>query len=197
LLRLINTVIMARTPTKQIPLGFNAPDFRLPEPLTGNWVSLEDIKGEKGTLVMFICNHCPFVKHVMDELIRVGKDYKDQGIGIAAINSNDVENYPDDHPDRMAELARKKNFPFPYLFDESQEVARAYEAACTPDFNLFDANGKCVYRGQLDGSRPGNEVPVTGRDLRQALDQVIRGEEVPEDQMPSIGCNIKWKVQVT
>ncbi len=193
MLNLKNTVAMARTPTKQIPLGFDAPGFRLPEPLTGNWVSLEDIKGEKGTLVMFICNHCPFVKHVLDELIQIGNDYRNKGIGIVAINSNDVENYPDDHPDRMAELAREKNFPFPYLFDESQEIARAYEAACTPDFDLFDADGKCVYRGQLDGSRPGNEVPVNGEDLRRALDQVIRGEEVPQDQMPSIGCNIKWK----
>ncbi len=184
---------MARTPTKQIPLGFEAPYFELPEPLTGKTISLEDVKGEKGTLVMFICNHCPFVKHIIDELVQIGNDYKDKGIGFAAINSNDVMNYPDDHPDKMKELAEEKKFPFPYLFDESQDVARAYEAVCTPDFDLFDASGKCVYRGQLDGARPGNDVEVTGSDLRKALNQVIHGEDVPEDQMPSIGCNIKWK----
>ena len=184
---------MARTPTIQIPLGFDTPYFELPEPLTGKNVNLEEVKGKKGTLVMFICNHCPFVIHVIDELVKVGFDYKDKGIGIVAINSNDVKNYPDDHPDKMIDFARSHNFPFPYLFDESQEIAKAYEAACTPDFNLFDADGKCVYRGQLDGSRPGNKVPVTGIDLRAALDHVINGEKVPEDQMLSIGCNIKWK----
>jgi len=184
---------MARTPTKYIPLGFGAPDFNLPEPLTGKMVSLNEVKGERGTLIMFICNHCPYVKHVIDELIKIGFDYKDKGIGIAAINSNDVENYPDDHPEKMKALANEKNFPFPYLYDESQDVAKAYDAACTPDFDLFDANGKCVYRGQLDGARPGNDVPVTGTDLRNALDQVLNGEKVSEDQMPSIGCNIKWK----
>ena len=184
---------MARTPTKNIPLGFEAPNFKLPEPLTGKMVNLNDIKGEKGTLVMFICNHCPFVIHVFDELISIGNDYKDIGVGIVAINSNDIVNYPDDHPDKMKALAEKKKIPFPYLFDETQDIAKAYNAACTPDFNLFDANGKCVYRGQLDGARPGNDIPVTGEDLRRALDQVIKGENVPEDQMPSIGCNIKWK----
>ncbi len=168
---------MARTPTKNIPLGFDAPNFKLPEPLTGKMVSLNDIKGKKGTLVMFICNHCPFVIHVLDELIGIGNDYKETGIGIVAINSNDVVNYPDDHPDKMKALAEKKNIPFPYLFDETQDVARAYNAACTPDFNLFDANGKCVYRGQLDGARPGNDIPVTGEDLRRALDQVINGRK--------------------
>ena len=131
--------------------------------------------------------------HVLDELISIGNEYKNKGVGIVAINSNDVDNYPDDHPDKMKELAKEKKFPFPYLFDESQDVAKEYEAACTPDFNLFDKDGKCVYRGQLDGSRPGNDIPVTGVDLRKALDQVINGKEVPEDQMPSIGCNIKWK----
>jgi peroxiredoxin len=184
---------MARTPTIQIPLGFDAPFFELPEPLTGKTVSLNDIKGKRGTLVMFICNHCPFVIHVIDELVRIGFDYKEKGIGIVAINPNDVVNYPDDHPDKMKELADRLNFPFPYLFDESQEIAKAYQAACTPDFNLFDADGKCVYRGQLDGSRPGNDIAVTGVDLRVALDQVIRGEKVSGNQMPSIGCNIKWK----
>lgn len=184
---------MARTPTKDIPLGFEAPDFELPDPRTGKMVKLQDVQGDKGTLVMFICNHCPFVKHVMHELVNLGNDYVSKGIGMVAINSNDVHNYPEDHPDKMKELAEELDFAFPYLYDESQEVAKAYEASCTPDFDLFDAGGKCVYRGQLDGARPGNDIPVTGVDMRQALDQVLRGEHVPEDQMPSIGCNIKWK----
>ena len=184
---------MARTPTIQIPLGFDAPGFTLPEPATGKMVSLDEIKRPKGTLVMFICNHCPFVKHVIDELVQLGHDYLEKGIGIVAINSNDVENYPEDHPDKMKELVEQLKLPFPYLYDESQEVAKAYQAACTPDFNLFDADGKCVYRGQLDGARPGNDIPVTGVDLRHALDLIILGQPVPEDQFPSIGCNIKWK----
>jgi len=184
---------MPLTPTKPIPLGFDAPHFELPDVVSGKMVTLDDVKGEKGTLIMFICNHCPYVKHVIDELVRMGYDYIPRGIGIAAISSNDVENYPEDHPDKMKELAVKLKFPFPYLYDESQDVARAYDAACTPDFNLFDAAGKCVYRGQLDGSRPGNNIPVTGSDLRRALDLVLKGEKVPEDQIPGTGCNIKWK----
>ena len=184
---------MARTPTNQIPLGFKAPDFELPEPLTGRMVSLEEVMGKKGTLVMFICNHCPFVIHVRDELVSIGNDYMPKGIGMVAINSNDVANYPADSPDKMKELEKGEKFPFPYLFDDSQDTAKAYDAACTPDFNLFDADGKCVYRGQLDGARPGNDVPVSGSDLRKAMDLVLNGDKVPEDQMPSIGCNIKWK----
>jgi len=184
---------MSLTPTKPIPLGFDAPYFTLPDVVTGKTVSPDDIKGKKGTLIMFICNHCPYVKHVINELIRIGYDYIPKGIGMAAISSNDVENYPDDHPDKMKALAEKLKFPFPYLYDESQKVARAYDAACTPDFDLFDAGGKCVYRGQLDGSRPGNDILVTGTDLRQALDLVLKGKNVPENQMPSMGCNIKWK----
>ncbi len=185
---------MSLTPTIKIPLGFTIPEFKLPDAITNSVVSSDDIKGEKGTLVMFICNHCPYVLHVIHELIKIGYDYLPEGIGIVAINSNDVKNYPDDHPDRMKELALSLKFPYPYLFDETQEVAKAYDAACTPDFNLFDASGKCVYRGQLDGSRPGNDKPVNGKDLRAALDLVLAGEDVPEDQMPSTGCNIKWKV---
>ena len=185
---------MSLTPTKAVALGFDAPDFKLPEPRSGKNIALKDVKGEKGTLVMFICNHCPFVKHVIRELVNIGNDYIPKGIGMVAINSNDVKNYPDDHPDKMKLLAEKLDFPFPYLFDESQEVAKAYDAACTPDFNLFDAESKCVYRGQLDGSRPGNDIPVTGTDLRKALDLVTNGENVPEKQTPSVGCNIKWKI---
>lgn len=184
---------MALTPTKQIPLGFNPPGFNLPDVISGENRTYADIKGEKGTLVMFICNHCPYVKHVIDELVNIGLDYMPKGIGMVAINSNDVENYPDDSPENMVVFANKHGFPFAYLYDETQETAKAYDAACTPDYNLFDANDKCVYRGQLDSSRPGNTVPVNGEDLRRALDRVLNGEKVPENQMPSTGCNIKWK----
>lgn len=184
---------MALTPTKQIDLGFTAPDFSLPDVISGEHKTYQQIRGDKGTLVMFICNHCPYVKHVIHELVRIGKDYLPKGIGIVAINSNDVKNYPDDSPEKMIEFARQQSFPFPYLFDESQDVARAYDAACTPDYNLFDAEDKCVYRGQLDGSRPGNDKPVNGEDLRRALNQVLNGETVPAKQTPSTGCNIKWK----
>lgn len=185
---------MARTLTTEIPLGFKAPDFTLPEPLSGREVSYADIRGEKGTVVMFICNHCPYVIHIREELVRVANDYLGKGIGFVAISSNDIKNYPDDHPIHMAELARKLTFPFSYLYDESQSVARAFDAACTPDFSVFDANDRCVYRGEFDGSRPGNEVPVTGESLRAALDLLVAGKEVPaERQRPSMGCNIKWK----
>lgn len=184
---------MSLTPTSKIPLGFDMPDFELPDSVTGNMVSSFDIKGKNGTLVMFICNHCPYVIHVVDELVRIGNDYMNEGIGIVAVNSNDVVNYPEDHPDKMKEFAEKHKFPFHYLYDETQLVAKAYDAACTPDFNLFDADGKCVYRGQLDVSRPGNDNPVSGEDLRAALDLVIARKNVPGDQIPSTGCNIKWK----
>jgi hypothetical protein len=184
---------MALTPTKQIPLGFNPPEFSLPDVISGDNRTYADIKGEKGTLVVFICNHCPYVKHVIEELVNIGLDYMPKGIGMVAINSNDVENYPDDSPENMVMFANKHGFPFAYLYDETQEVAKAYDAACTPDYNLFDANDKCVYRGQLDSSRPGNTVPVNGEDLRRALDQVLNGEKVPEKQIPSTGCNIKWR----
>ena len=184
---------MSLTPTKAVALGFSAPDFDLPDTRTGNTVSFKDIKGDKGTLIMFICNHCPYVKHIIRELVKIGNEYIPKGIGIVAINSNNIVKYPDDHPDKMKMLAEELNFPFPYLFDESQEIAKAYDAACTPDFNLFDANNRCVYRGQLDSSRPSNNVPVKGADLRKSLDQVLNGEQVPLEQTPSIGCNIKWK----
>ena len=186
---------MAETPTKQIPLGFKAPDFNLADTVSGKIKSFDEIKGSKGTVVMFICNHCPYVKHIIHELVRVAKEYFHWGIGFVAISSNDVLNYPQDHPDKMKDFAAEQDFPFPYLYDESQEVAKAYDAACTPDFGVFDADDRCVYRGQFDDSRPGNDKLVSGRDLRKSLDLILAGEPVPEDQIPSVGCNIKWKQQ--
>ena len=173
---------MARTQTTSISLGFQAPEFSLPDPKSGKELSLSDIKGTKGTLVIFMCNHCPFVVHVIDELVRLGNDYLNSGINIVAINSNDVENYPDDSPEKMKQLSKEKQIPFPYLFDESQEVAKAYDAACTPDFSVFDAAMKCIYRGQLDGSRPGNDVSVDGRDIRMVFEAILAGEEVVKNQ---------------
>lgn len=176
------------------PLGTVAPDFKLHDSVSGKLLSLIELKGKRGTLVMFICNHCPFVVHVNEELVRLGNDYKNSGVNLIAINSNDVQNYPDDSPEKMTAVAKRLGYAFPYLFDETQKVARAYDAACTPDFFLFDANLKLVYRGQLDDSRPGNGVPVTGKDLRTALDALIAGRTISENQRPSLGCNIKWKV---
>ena len=176
-----------------VELGRKAPDFRLPDVVTGKLVSRADVSGPKGLLAMFICRHCPFVKHVQDELARIGRDYQASGIGVVAIGANDAATQPDDRPESLAEMSRELGFTFPYLYDESQDVARAYDAQCTPDFFLFDASGKLVYRGQLDSSRPGNGIPVTGEDLRRALDAVVAGSAVPTDQKPSIGCNIKWK----
>lgn len=184
---------MARTPTVQIPLGYTAPDFRLPDTVSGSERSLSELRGSVATVVMFICNHCPFVVHVQQELVRIAEDYLPQGIRCIAISSNDVANYPQDSPVMMRALAKEAGFPFPYLYDESQEVAKAYFAACTPDISVFDADLKCVYRGQLDGSRPGNDVPVTGKDLREVLDLILSGQRIPADQIPSLGCNIKWK----
>ena len=174
-------------------LGAIAPDFTLHDTISGKSVSLHGIKGEKGTLVMFICNHCPFVIHVNEELVRLGREYPSRGVKMVAINSNDVEKYPDDSPEKMTLTAKKLGYPFPYLYDESQEVAKAYDAACTPDFFLYDSDLKLVYRGQLDDSRPGNEIPVTGKDLRKAMNALIQGKQIDEDQRPSLGCNIKWK----
>lgn len=176
-----------------LPLGTKAPTFNLVDAVTKNSYSLEDIKGTKGTVVMFICNHCPFVKHVNDELVRTANDYRVTGFGFVAINSNDIEKYPQDHPDLMWKTAREENYPFPYLFDTTQDVAKAYKAACTPDFFVFDAELKLVYRGQLDNSRPGNGIPVNGRDLRESLDNILNNNPQRKDQKPSIGCNIKWK----
>lgn len=184
---------MARTPSNMLPLGTIAPDFTLVDAVTNNATSLDDIKGEKGTVIMFICNHCPFVIHVNQEIVRIANDYRVQGFGFVAISSNDIENYPQDAPQFMWKTAQKNNYSFPYLYDETQEIAKAYDAACTPDFYLFDSELKLIYRGQLDDSRPGNGIPVNGRDLRQALDAVLRNATVSEVQKPSIGCNIKWK----
>ncbi|MGS2761339.1 thioredoxin family protein [Sinomicrobium sp. M5D2P9] len=184
---------MARTPSNMLALGTRAPEFHLPDTVSGKNISLSDIRGETATVIMFICNHCPFVKHVNAEITGLATDYGRKGIGFAAISSNDVDNYPDDAPDLMAENAREQGFPFPYLYDETQETAKAYDAACTPDFYIFDKALKLVYRGQLDDSRPGNGIPVTGEDMRAALDALLKGEEIPEIQKPSIGCNIKWK----
>jgi len=184
---------MASTPTTQIPLAFNAPHFTLPDMISGKELTINDIKGDKGTVVMFICNHCPYVIHVLDEIVRLGNEYVDRGFGFVAISSNDVEKYPADGPNKMKELARLKEFPFPYLYDETQDVARAYDAVCTPDFSVFDQDLKCVYRGQLDNSRPHNNEPNDGKDLRNVLESIIAEKTVSKDQKPSIGCSIKWK----
>lgn len=186
---------MARTPSNMLPLGTIAPPFELLDTVTGKNISLDSIKGKKGTVVMFICNHCPFVIHVNPEIARLGMEYQKKGIGFVAISSNDVENYPQDAPDLMKVKAKEEHYSFPYLYDETQEVAKEYDAACTPDFYLFDDLLQLVYRGQLDDSRPGNGLPVTGSDLRNALNSLLTGTMINPVQKPSIGCNIKWKVQ--
>jgi peroxiredoxin len=183
---------MALTPSTMLPLGSKAPAFRLPD-TDGSLVSLDDFKDAPALLVMFICNHCPYVKHVREELARLGRDYRAKGVAVVAISANDVTAHPDDSPERMAEEKQAAGYTFPYLYDESQETAKAYQAACTPDLYVFDRNRALVYRGQLDDSRPGNNLPVTGRDLRAALDAVLAGQPAAETQKPSIGCNIKWK----
>jgi peroxiredoxin len=182
---------MARTPSTMWPLGTTAPDFSLMN-VDGQMVSLSDFAGAPALLVMFICNHCPFVKHVADQLAALGRDYTAQGVGIVAINSNDVSKHPADSPEQMVAEAEERGYVFPYLYDETQEVAKAYRAACTPDFFLFDADKKLVYRGQLDSSRPDSGIPVTGEDLRAALDAVLAGKPVAAEQRASLGCNIKW-----
>lgn len=184
---------MAKTPSNMIPLGSIAPDFALPDSLSGKTLSLAELKSDSATLIMFICNHCPFVKHLNSEISKLAKEYKNKGVSIIAISSNDVENYPEDSPEKMKELAKTEDFVFPYLYDESQKVAKAYDAACTPDFYLYDGSLKLVYRGRFDESSPGNEIEVTGKDLRNALDALLRGDEVNQTQYPSVGCNIKWK----
>lgn len=184
---------MSNTSSNMLPLGTIAPEFYLKDTNSNESFSFSDIKGEKGTLVLFICNHCPFVHHAISEVIRIANDYRVQGIGVVAISSNDVINYPQDSPELMTEFAFENNFEFPYLYDETQEVAKAYDAACTPDFFLFDNQNKLVYCGQLDDSRPSNGIPLSGSDLRGAIDGVIYNRIINPIQKPSLGCNIKWK----
>lgn len=184
---------MALTASTMLELGTKAPDFNLLNTLTGNILSYDKARGVKGTVIMFICNHCPYVLHVNEELIRVAHDYRVLGFGFVAISSNDVTNYPQDSPALMREQGDKLDYPFPYLYDETQEVARAYSAACTPDIFVFDGGDRLVYRGQLDDSRPGNGISLTGRSLREALDALQNNKTVSSIQKPSVGCGIKWK----
>jgi len=184
---------MVATPSTMLPLGTKAPSFRLPD-TDGRMVSVDDLAGAPALLVVFICNHCPFVKHIRHDLARLAREYQAKGLAVVAINSNDVERYQDDSPQNMAREKREVGYTFPYLYDESQEIAKAYRAACTPDIYLFDAQQRLAYRGQFDDSRPSNGKPVTARDLRAALDLVLAAKQVPaEGQTPSMGCNIKWK----
>ena len=184
---------MSATPSAMIELGTKAPEFNLPDTISGNTLSLNDLRSDISTVVMFICNHCPYVKHIASKLSEVAKEYESKGISFIAISSNDVKNYPEDSPDKMKEFAEMHNFIFPYLYDETQDVAKKYKAECTPDIFVFDSNLLLVYRGQFDESRPGNNKPVTGNDLKSALDNILNGKPVDEHQIPSIGCNIKWK----
>ncbi|HEY1463827.1 MAG TPA: thioredoxin family protein [Terriglobales bacterium] len=183
---------MAETPSTMLPLSTSAPDFNLRDP-SGKITSLAEFKNAPALLVAFICNHCPFVKHIRKEFAAFAKEYQARGVGIIAVSSNDATNYPQDGPEKMAEESKQAGYTFPYLYDETQEVAKAYRAACTPDLFLFDRDHRLVYRGQFDDSRPGNGCPVTGKDLRDALDAVLAGRAVTADQKPSVGCNIKWK----
>jgi peroxiredoxin len=183
---------MARTPSIMIELGTKAPDFSLIEPATGHTVSLADF-ASKPILVAFICNHCPYVIKIKDAFTRVTADYREKGLAVVAINANDVENYPDDSPEKMIEDVKQYNYPFPYLYDETQAVAQAYQAACTPDFYLFDQHHELYYRGQFDGSRPSNDMPATGEDMNAAVNSLVAGEPAPDNQLASLGCNIKWK----
>lgn len=184
---------MARTESSPVALGTPAPAFSLPDVISGNTISLETFKDMHGLLVMFICRHCPYVKHAQLELARLGVNYAGQSLGIVAISSNDAAAYPDDAPDGLRQMAAELGFKFPFCFDETQEVARSFDAVCTPDFYLYDEGRRLVYHGQLDDSRPGSSVILSGRDLRQAIDSLLAGRAIPKDQKPSLGCNIKWK----
>lgn len=184
---------MAETLSKMIPLGTKAPDFLLPDTISGKTYSLNEVKGDKALVIMFICNHCPYVIHVIDELVTIPLDYIDKEISFIAISSNDVISHPQDSPENMKKFAERKKFTFPYLFDSSQNIAKAYSATCTPDFFIFDVDLELKYRGQMDDSRPGNNIPVTGKNLRDALDNILKGNPVDPVQKPSIGCNIKWR----
>ncbi len=184
---------MVLTPSTMLPLGTKAPDFQLPDVVSGETISLATFEDKKALLVMFICRHCPFVKHVQKELANIGKDYSDRSLGIVAISANDAEKYPDDSADNLKLMAQELGFNFPLCYDETQDVAKAYTAACTPDFFLFNGDRELVYRGQLDASRPSNELPVTGKDLRSAIDATLAEHKIDFEQKASIGCNIKWK----
>lgn len=184
---------MSETLSTMLPLGTKAPNFVLPDVVSGQDLSLFDTLGKNGTVIMFICNHCPYVILVLPELLQLAKEYQAKGIGFVAISSNDVENYPQDSPELMKELAQKEGFTFPYLYDESQYIAKAYDAACTPDFYVFNEEGVLYYRGRMDSATPGNGHPVTGADMRNALDLLLAKKDAPADQRPSMGCNIKWK----
>lgn len=184
---------MARTPSTMLALGTSAPDFSLPEPATGKTVALKDFQGQP-LLVAFICNHCPYVLHIQTVFAGMAAEYQAKGVAVVAINANDVANYPDDSPEKMRQQVKDVPYTFPYLFNETQQVAKAYQAACTPDFFLFDANHQLYYRGQFDDARPRNDIPVTGKDMRAALDSLLAGIAAPENQLASLGCNIKWRV---
>ncbi|MGL1885992.1 MAG: thioredoxin family protein [Reichenbachiella sp.] len=184
---------MARTESTMMPLGTIAPSFELLDTVSGEQLKYADLKGEKGTVVMFICNHCPYVILVQEEIVRIAKAYKLQGLRFVAISSNDVKNYPEDAPELMTQFAQQYDFNFPYLYDESQEVARSYQAACTPDFYVFDISDKCVYRGRMDGATPGNGQPVTGEEIKSALNNLSKGLPIDTEQHPGLGCGIKWK----
>lgn len=184
---------MAAVESAMIPLGTVAPPFRLYDPLDNCWRTLDELASPTATVIAFICNHCPYVQHILPALLDVARHYIPRGIAFVGINSNDPVAYPEDSPENMARLATERNFPFPYLFDETQETARNYSATCTPDFFVFDGDRRLVYRGQFDNSRPSNHVPPTGNDLRNALDALLTGAPVPTDQRPSIGCSIKWR----
>jgi peroxiredoxin len=184
---------MAETPSKMLPLGTKAPDFMLPDTISDKDYSFEELKSEKGTIVVFICNHCPYVLHIIKKMVESAKEYQAKGLSFIAISSNDVENYPQDSPKTMKKVAERFGFTFPYLYDETQEVARLYQAECTPDFYLFDGDSNLVYRGRFDDSNPGNGKMPTGTDLTNAVEALIKGLKISEEQYPSIGCNIKWK----
>jgi len=183
---------MSLIASTMLPLGTRAPDFKLPD-TNGNTISLSDFEAVPALLVIFMCNHCPFVRHVLDKMTEIIKEYQEKGVAVVGISSNDVENYPDDVPEKMTDLAEQKGFSFPYLYDQTQQAAGNYHAACTPDFFLFDGDRKLFYRGQMDDSRPGNGIPVTGEDLRAALEALLQNKQPPSEQKPSMGCNIKWK----
>ena len=184
---------MARTPSNMIQLGSFAPNFQLPATNFSGTYTYNDCRGKKGTLVSFICNHCPYVHHIIEELVRISNDYHVQGIGFVAISSNDIEKYPEDSPEKMTDFALENKIDFPYLFDQTQQVAKDYQAACTPDFFLFNSQNELVYRGQMDDSRPGNQIPINGHDLRTSIDAILYNRATIKNQKPSIGCNIKWK----